>query len=359
MQLFSFMCCLVVAFVSLGGDAQAKTRTFFIAADEVMWSYAPSGKNLITGTSLRPPLPNRIGRVYKKAVYREYTDASFARERRKPAYLGILGPTLHAEVGDTIVVNFKNNTKFPQSMHPHGVFYEKASEGAPYQDGVALADKGGDSVAPGAQFRYVWKVPHRAGPAQMDGSSVLWMYHSHVNEAADISTGLIGPIIVTRKGMARADGSPRDVDRELVVLFALEDENQSLYMPQNVQLASSPSAITPADQFNPFSQFYATNEMPTINGYIYGNMPTPIVRVGQRVRWYLIGHASDALDYHNVHWHGNTATAGGMRTDTVALLPGSMAIADMVPDNPGTWLFHCHVGYHLDGGMVGVYRVKR
>src|ERR1044071_4372097 len=26
-----------------------KTRTYFIAADEVQWDYAPSGKNLITG----------------------------------------------------------------------------------------------------------------------------------------------------------------------------------------------------------------------------------------------------------------------------------------------------------------------
>jgi hypothetical protein len=29
----------------------------------------------------------------------------------------------------------------------------------------------------------------------------------------------------------------------------------------------------------------------------------------------------------------------------------------MVPDNVGTWLFHCHVADHLLGGMSVRYRV--
>ncbi|MGO9845948.1 MAG: multicopper oxidase domain-containing protein, partial [Methylocella sp.] len=39
---------------------------------------------------------------------------------------------IHAEVGDTITVVFRNNTRFPVGIHPHGVFYDKASEGAHY-----------------------------------------------------------------------------------------------------------------------------------------------------------------------------------------------------------------------------------
>lgn len=41
----------------------------------------------------------------------------------------------------------------------------------------------------------------------------------------------------------------------------------------------------------------------------------------------------------------------GMRTDVAALLPGVMQIADMVVDNPGTWLYHCHVNDHILAGM--------
>ena len=39
------------------------------------------------------------------------------------------------------------------------------------------------------------------------------------------------------------------------------------------------------------------------------------------------------------------------------LLPMGMLVADMVPDNPGTWFFHCHVGPHLEAGMQTVYTV--
>ena len=44
-----------------------------------------------------------------------------------------------------------------------------------------------------------------------------------------MNTGLMGPIIVTARGSARADGSPKDVDREFVTAFALFDETDSWY----------------------------------------------------------------------------------------------------------------------------------
>ena len=47
-----------------------------------------------------------------------------------------------------------------------------------------------------------------------------------------------------------------------------------------------------------------------------------------------------------------------MRTDVVSLLPMEMVVADMVPDNPGTWLFHCHFFDHSDGGMQALFTVK-
>ncbi len=34
------------------------------------------------------------------------------------------------------MVYFKNNVRYPASMHPHGVLYTKESEGAPYNDGT-------------------------------------------------------------------------------------------------------------------------------------------------------------------------------------------------------------------------------
>ncbi|HXW13398.1 MAG TPA: hypothetical protein VEN79_02720, partial [Terriglobia bacterium] len=91
-----------------------KTRTYYVAADEVNWDYAPSGRDQAMGCPFdeiakgyTEPGPHRIGRVYKKAIYREYTDASFSTLKVRPAaeqYLGLLGPILRGEVGDTIMV---------------------------------------------------------------------------------------------------------------------------------------------------------------------------------------------------------------------------------------------------------------
>lgn len=73
--------------------------------------------------------PDRIGSVYKKAMYRQYTDATYSQQAPRPPWLGFLGPILRAEVDDVIVVHLKNFASRNYSMHPHGVFYEKNSEG--------------------------------------------------------------------------------------------------------------------------------------------------------------------------------------------------------------------------------------
>jgi FtsP/CotA-like multicopper oxidase with cupredoxin domain len=358
----------VYLFPGLGGRGGAATaaggatRTYYVAADEVAWDYAPSGMNKITGEPFGDTEnvfmqrgPDRIGHVYRKAVYREYTDATFTRLKpRGPSeqHLGILGPVVRAEVGDTIRFVFKNNTRFPTSVHPHGVFYNKDSEGAPYADGSGAANKGDDAVDPGRTYTYTWNVPERAGPGPMDGSSALWMYHSHVDEPGDTNAGLIGPIVVTKKGMAKPDGSPTDVDREVFTLFTVFDENTSTYLQSNIrEFAGRPSSVNPDDD-----GFIESNKMHSINGYSYGNLPGLTMRVGQRVRWYLIGQGTE-VDLHTPHWHGNTVTINGMRTDVAELLPMSMKIADMVPDNPGTWLYHCHVNDHILAGMQATYTV--
>src|SRR5579863_6232944 len=140
----------MAAFFHAGAEA-GQIRQYYIAVDELDWNYVPTGKDGMMGMA---PMgyakffmtrgPHLIGPVYRKAIYREYTDATFAHLKPRSAseaYQGILGPVIHAEVGDTIHILFKNNGTHPYSMHPHGVFYEKASEGSPYDDGVALADK--------------------------------------------------------------------------------------------------------------------------------------------------------------------------------------------------------------------------
>ena len=63
---------------------------------------------------------------------------SMAQERAaEDAYLGDLGPIFRATVGDTINVTFLNRIEGALSVHPHGVFYTKANEGALYNDSTS------------------------------------------------------------------------------------------------------------------------------------------------------------------------------------------------------------------------------
>jgi FtsP/CotA-like multicopper oxidase with cupredoxin domain len=339
-----------------------QTRTYYIAADEVAWDYAPSGIDQIAGEPFGDEENvfvasgrDRIGKTYLKALYREYTDATFTTLKPVPAewqHLGTLGPVIRAEVGDTIVVHFKNNARFPFSVHPHGVFYEKSSEGAPYDDGTSGADKADDAVPPGGTHTYTWEVPERAGPGPMDPSSILWMYHSHVDEPGDTNAGLIGPIIVGAEGSLNPDGTPTDVDREFVTMFTVFDENASLYLDANIQAyAGVPQSVKPDDD-----GFVESNLMHSINGYVYGNLPGLETGVDERVRWYTLGMGTE-VDLHTPHWHGNTGMWAGMRTDVIELLPASMKVFDMTPDADGTWLFHCHVNDHISAGMLATYTV--
>ncbi len=376
-----------VLLVTFGVAAQAartphpKVRTYYIAADEVDWDYAPSGRDLIHDRALRPKKADQIGHVYRKALYREYTDASFHTLKPRPPewqHLGFLGPVIRAEVGDTIRVFFRNNASFPASVHPHGVLYRKDSEGAPYADNTSGADKADDAVPPGGEHTYVWSVPPRAGPAMGEGSSVIWMYHSHTDEGKDIETGLIGPLIITAAGMARPDGSPKDVDREFVAMFSFEDENMSWLVERNIDEHTAhpealKAALAPTDRSLPPEEFARraeerdsylnhgvfpnSNYKLAINGYIFGNVPGLTMSQGERVRWYVFS-STHFNDTHSPHWHGQTVVVHHMRTDVLSILPMEMIVADMVPDNPGTWLFHCHFFDHSDAGMQALFTVR-
>lgn len=364
--------------------AGGRERTYFIAAEETEWDYAPLGIDMMTGepfagtaVAYTQPGPKRIGRLYRKALYREYTDATFATPKPRPRqdeYLGLLGPILRAEVGDSIKVVFKNATSRSYSIHfPDDVFRprHKAGSGTSVDaDGFVTFGDPEDTVAAGATVTYQWDVPALAGPQQGDLSSIARLYYSRVTDVKDAASGLIGGIIVTARGQANADGSPKDVDREIITLFSTFNENQSWYLPQNVTAhisAADQQALdrretnfSDAQGFFTFAGtgFAETNYKFSVNGYLYGDGPVMTVTQGQRVRWYLLGMGDvGALNFHTPHWHGNTVLSHGTRRDTIPLLPMSTDTVDMVPDVAGLWMFHCHIDDHMEAGMMARYEV--
>ena len=371
------LCVVPVSLHAAPAAHAGKTRTYYVAADEVNWDYAPSGRDEAMGMpfdaiakGFTETSANHIGRVYKKAVYHEYTDATFTTikpREAKDSYLGILGPILYAEVGDTIKVVFKNNATHPYGMHPHGVLYEKDSEGANYNGGTGDMEDRGACIAPGSTHTYTWQVPERSGPGPADPSSLFWLYHSHCDELRDVASGLFGGLVITRRGMARADGTPKDVDEGFVTIFIAINENESWYLDDNIKAHIPDPSKLNRYEFKPVNAdgiigtvagqgFVDTNVKWSINGTIYGNLPMMVMKKGDHVRWY-VATLGDFNNAHTPHWHGNTVTVAGQRTDVLVVTSAQMITADMVPDAVGTWLYHCHISDHMLAGMMARYQV--
>ncbi len=91
--------------------------------------------------------------------------------------------------------------------------------------------------------------------------------------------------------------------------------------------------------------------------------PLFVLRLG---RSYVLNLVNDTAWHHPIHLHGHSfrvLTRDGRPTpqrewlDTVMLAPRGRAEIAFVADNPGDWMFHCHVLEHQAGGMMACIRV--
>lgn len=78
----------------------------------------------------------------------------------------------------------------------------------------------------------------------------------------------------------------------------------------------------------------------------------------ERVRLRLV---NDTMMAHPIHLHGmfvelvNGAPPGHQpRKHTLIVQPGASATVDLTADAPGDWAFHCHLLYHMHGGMFQI-----
>ena len=266
----------------------------------------PNQRDGITGMVYAP-----AETVFPTVVYRRYSPHWRRAQRNAP--LGssnqdlIPGPLLRARVGDRILVHFKNldfALRRPHSMHFHGVHYRPSSDGA-YVPGFSGRDA---DVKPGR----TWTYRLTAG----SDSVGVWPYHDHSPSMDDsIAGGMYGMLSILGRG-------ERPPDRELEVVFA------------------------------PMGDFQ------TIDGRAFvGNTPVFTSIVGQTVQWDVMAMGSE---HHTFHVHGHRWIApDGTPTDTQTVGPAETFRIRWKEDDPGTWLYHCHVEAHMMAGMIGIYRVRR
>jgi FtsP/CotA-like multicopper oxidase with cupredoxin domain len=311
--------------------ARGRHREYWLSVESFQHNLVPTGFDQMMGAPVS-------GSSYQALGYRAYTPG-FGKPlspddspRGIGPNSGIPGPLLRAQVGDTVSVHLRNNdTRFrwPHSFHVHGWRYGPGSDGAWAYLQRDASSHNGSAVPYGATYTYRYTVPPSAVGT--------WPYHDHsmpqLYPGADPSKanpmelsaqlGMFGIIAVT-------DSHSPPVDREIYLFF------HDLYQ------ADIPDLSQDFDCFN---------------GRAYlGNTPVFTARVGERVRWRI---AALGNEFHVFHLHGHRWFDGLIYTDSQILAPTTTLTIEYTEDNPGEWLYHCHVTKHMQGGMMGFYAVRR
>lgn len=96
-----------------------------------------------------------------------------------------------------------------------------------------------------------------------------------------------------------------------------------------------------------------------------GHVLDPMLTL-DRDRSHVIAMTNATAWHHPIHLHGHSfrvISRNGAPTphrewqDTVLMAPREKVEIAFVADNPGDWMFHCHILEHQAGGMMGVIRV--
>lgn len=125
-------------------------------------------------------------------------------------------------------------------------------------------------------------------------------------------------------------------------------------------------AVTPTDKSGKaMPKFWLMNKR-AWEGMSKDNIPAPLATL-QLGKTYIFDLRNVTQYHHPIHLHGHTFTvlemdgkklAQPFHTDTVLLGKNGRAKAAFVADNPGRWMYHCHVIEHMKTGLMGYVEVK-
>ena len=165
---------------------------------------------------------------------------------------GIPGPLLRANVGDRLIVHFKNSLPEPSSIHWHGLRIPNDMDGVP--------DMPEPAVPPGGTFDYDFVLPD---------AGTFW-YHPHFDSGAQVSSGLYGPIVVDDPA------EPKGLGDEVVIVMS------------DIAVDAS-GALQAPDSGGDFGTLFGREgNLHLVNGRV---APTLHVRAGVRQRWRIINAA--------------------------------------------------------------------
>uniref|UniRef100_A0A452FA46 Coagulation factor VIII n=1 Tax=Capra hircus TaxID=9925 RepID=A0A452FA46_CAPHI len=327
-----------------------KTWVHYIAAEEDDWDYAPSVltsndrsyKSLYLNHG-----PQRIGRKYRKVRFIAYTDGTFKTREAIQHESGILGPLLYGEVGDTLLIIFKNQASRPYNIYPHGITDVSPLHSGRFPKGVKhLKDM---PILPGEVFKYKWTVTVEDGPTKSDPRCLTRYYSSFINLEKDLASGLIGPLLICYKESVDQRGNQMMSDKRNVILFSVFDENKSWYLTENIQ-RFLPSGVQPQDP-----EFQVSNVMHSINGYVFDSLQLSVC-LHEVAYWYILSVGAQ-IDFLSVFFSGYTFKHKMVYEDTLTLFPFSGETVFMSMENPGLWVLGCHNSDFRNRGMTALLKV--
>ncbi|KFQ30241.1 Coagulation factor VIII [Merops nubicus] len=348
-MLMGALCSLLV--LCLVQEGISKVRRYYIGAVETAWDYVHSDLLSTLQAPARapgPPAPwDAVAGVpprYRKAVFVEYPDASFLQPKPKPAWMGLLGPTIRAEVYDMVVITFKNLASRPYNLHAVGVSYWKASEGAVYEDETSQPEKEGDRVDPGKTHTYIWEIQQNQGPTDGDSPCLTHSYSSNTDSVKDINSGLIGALLVCRPGLRWISNRHHTSDPPWIWSSIVFHPRKSWYSDPGSLAAPGPLPHNRTEQH-------------TINGYINGSLPGLTLCLKKQVHWHVIGLGTGP-EVHSIFFEAHTFLVRSHRLSSLEISPATYLTAQTVPGTAGWFRMFCQILSHQQGGMEAIVKVE-
>uniref|UniRef100_A0A8C1IQM9 Coagulation factor VIII, procoagulant component n=1 Tax=Cyprinus carpio TaxID=7962 RepID=A0A8C1IQM9_CYPCA len=274
-----------VSVLRSSAKGRPKVWVHYIAAEEMDWDYSSQSA---AGSEWFRKGPQRLGGVYKKVAFVEYTDKTFTK---KTTGKMLMGPELRGEVGDKLQIVFKNMASRPFNLYPNGLTSVQPLKNV---DLRSLA------VPPGEIMTYLWKLTAEDGPTEADPRCLTHLYQSMVDPIRDVASGLVGPLIICKSQSLDKRGRVVTSDKEKKLLFTVFDENRSWYFEENMKKNSEDP--TKIDRNDP--DFYNSNVMHTVNGFMFNHLQFRMC-VGDVILWHVasIGIQNNFL---SVYFTGNT-----------------------------------------------------
>lgn len=251
------------------------------------------------------------------------------------------GPTLRVRPGEILRVRVRNRHNRVHSFHTHLSYYPIEMDGS--QANIITGKGSGAMIPPGREYTYQFR-PESPG---------VVYYHCH---SADREFAINQHILQGLYGMIVVEDPKTPTVREEVLFMAettrLRKGTVPPYVMNGLGIPGGELAL---------EEIFKQKGLPGVVEQLGKTVPFYTMKVGETMRLHVvnIGNIEHSLHIHEIP-HVSLGVLNGRPWpgNVVPLVSGAMDTIQVRFQNPGIWLFHCHVVAHADAGMIGVFIVE-